>query len=301
MYLPDFKYHKPSTLDEACFMLKENNNSAAIAGGTDVLVEMKNGLRHNDELISLSGIDELKIIYEDDENIIIGAAVTHNEIITSSIVKNIFPVLAETAKNIGTDQVRNTGTIGGNLCTGASCCDMAPVLAASDASLEIISSNGSRRVSIKDFFLNHKKTLLEKGEILTKIIIPKMKPGTGISFIKFGLRNAASISVASASVMIKTDGNTITGSAVVMGAVAPTPVISVSASKILSEEKIEELENNLSLLDSFGEAVKRDSLPIDDIRGSAHFRQSLVKTLSQRALIEALKRAKESLKNKKRN
>lgn len=297
MYLPDFKYHKPSTLQEAFSLLEDCKNGAAIAGGTDVLVEMKNGIRYNDELISLSGIPELKLIDENEEQIFIGAAVTHNEIINSPVINKVFPVLSETAKKIGTDQIRNTGTIGGNLCTGASCCDMAPVLIAGDATLEIISSHGSRIVSINDFFLNHKKTVLGQGEILTKIIIPKQKPGTGISFIKFGLREAASISVASAAVMIITDGNVITGSAVVMGSVAPTPIISLSAGKIISGEKIEGLEKNLSVLNNFGEAVKKDSLPIDDIRGSAHFRQSLVKTLSKQALIEALKHAKESLRN----
>jgi xanthine dehydrogenase FAD-binding subunit len=297
MYLPDFKFHKPSTLSEALAFLSGSANSAAIAGGTDVLVEMKNGIRHNDELISLSEIHELKIIEEDEDKLILGAAVTHNEIINSRIVKEIFPVLAETAKGIGTHQIRNTGTIGGNLCTGASCCDMAPTLAAAGASLEIISSTGKRIVSIKDFFIHHKKTLMEKGEILTKIIIPAMKKGEGISFKKFGLRNAASISVASAAVKVSTDGDVITASTVVMGAVAPTPVLSLSASKIITGEKISSVQENNSLLEKFQEAVRSDTFPIDDIRGSAHFRGELVKSLSKQTLIEALNKGIESFKN----
>lgn len=297
MYLPDFKYYKPSTLQEACKLLEKSENGAAIAGGTDVLVEMKKELRHNNELISLSGISELKIISEDKEHLYIGAAVTHNEIIESSLINKVFPVLSETAREIGTDQIRNTGTIGGNLCTGASCCDMAPVLIAGNASLEIVSARSKRIISIKDFFLNHKITSLEKGEILTRIIIPQIKPGTGVSFSKFGLREAASIAVASAAVMVRIDGNVITDAAIVAGAVAPTPVICQSASEILPGEKIDGLETNLPLLNKVGEAVQKDSLPIDDIRGSAYFRRSLVKTLSQRALIESINRAKKSLTN----
>ncbi|GIK60288.1 MAG: xanthine dehydrogenase family protein subunit M [Ignavibacteriota bacterium] len=296
MYLPDFIYHKPQNLQEACSLLEKSENGAAIAGGTDVLVEMKKELRNNNELISLSGISELKIINEDDKNLYIGAAVTHNEIIESSLIKKSFSVLSETAKEIGSDQIRNTGTIGGNLCTGASCCDMAPVLIAGNANLEVVSVRSKRNISIKDFFLNHKKTSLEKGEILSRIIIPKVKAGSGISFLKFGLREAASISVASSAVMIRIDGNVVADSMVVVGAVAPTPVVSKSASDILNGEKIDEIETNLMLLDKVGEAVKKDSLPIDDIRGSAYFRRNLVKTLSQRTLIEAINRAKKSLK-----
>lgn len=295
MHLPDFKYHKPSTIKQACDLLENSESGAAIAGGTDVLVEMKKELRRNNELISLSGIAELKIIGDDDKNLYVGATVTHNEIIESPLINKIFPVLVETAKEIGTDQIRNTGTIGGNLCTGASCCDMAPVLIAANANLEIVSVKNKRIVSMKDFFLHHKKTLLQTGEIVVRIIIPKPKPGTGISFIKFGLREAVSIAVASAAVMIKTDGKVVTDSTIVVGAVAPTPVISLSASGILTGEKINGLEANSSFLEKVGEAVKTDSLPIDDIRGSALFRRNLVKTLSQRSLIEAVNRAKKSL------
>ena len=291
MYLQDFIYHKPATLQEACKLLESEKNAAAIAGGTDILVEIKKGLRHNDNIVSLSGIKELKILKESGNQLVIGAAVTHNEIKNSKLVKEKFPALKEAASLIGTDQVRNTATVGGNLCTGASCCDMAPVLIASNASAEIVSTNGKRVVALKDFFVFHKETSIGKGEIMTKIIVPLSEPGTGVCFKKFGLRDASSISVASASVMIKTDGNVFTDSCIVVGAVAPTPRISIKASKVLSGAKVTELLEGSPILKEVGEAAAADSLPLDDIRGTADFRRDIVNVLTQRAVLTATKRA----------
>ncbi len=291
MYLQDFIYHKPATLQEACKLLESEKNAAAIAGGTDILVEIKKGLRHNDNIVSLSGIKELKILEESGNQLVIGAAVTHNEIKNSKFIKEKFPALTEAASLIGTDQVRNTATVGGNLCTGASCCDMAPVLIASNAYAEIVSTNGKRIVALKDFFVFHKETSIVKGEIMTKIIVPLLEPGTGVCFKKFGLRDASAISVASASVMIKTDGNVITGSCIVVGAVAPTPRISIKASKVLTGAKVTEFLEGSSILKEVGEAAAADSLPLDDIRGTADFRRDIVNVLTQRAVLKAAKRA----------
>jgi carbon-monoxide dehydrogenase medium subunit len=294
LYLKDFTYHKPQTLKEACRILEQCNNGAPIAGGTDILVELKKGLRHNDEVVSLKEIKELKSINENDIELYIGSCVTHNEVLKSPLIKKIFPALSEAASKIGTDQIRNTGTIGGNLCTGASCCDMAPILIALNASVEIVSSSFTRVVSLKDFFLFHKETAVKKGEIMTKIIVPLSQSSVGTSFEKFGLREAASISVASVSVSLISDGNFCTGSCIVIGAVAPTPRISTNASDLLIGKKIKELTENSSLLKSVGEAVVKDARPMDDLRGSAEFRRHIVNVLTQRAIVKAAKRSIES-------
>jgi carbon-monoxide dehydrogenase medium subunit len=291
MYIQDFTYHKPETLQEACKLLESKENAAAIAGGTDVLVEIKKGLRHNDNIVSLSGIKELKILEKSENQLVIGAAVTHNEIKNSKFIKKKFPALAEAASLIGTDQVRNTATVGGNLCTGASCCDMAPVLIASNASAEILSTNGKRIVSLKDFFVFHKETSIGKGEIMTKIIVPLSEPGTGVCFKKFGLRDASSISVASASAFVKVEDDICVSSRIVVGAVAPIPKICNKASEILNGAKITELSEGSSVLKEVGEAAAADSLPLDDIRGTANFRKDIVNVLTQRAVLEAAKRA----------
>jgi carbon-monoxide dehydrogenase medium subunit len=294
LYLKDFTYHKPQNLEEACKILDQSNNGAVIAGGTDILVEIKKGLRYNDDIVSLMAIEELKVIDEDTDALHIGAGVTHNEIKGSPFIEEKYPALAEAASNIGTEQIRNTGTVGGNLCTGASCCDMAPVLIGHTASVEITSSTKRRVVSLEDFFIFHKETSLRKGEIMTKIIVPKVNSGTGLCFKKFGLREAASISVASVSVMIKlVDGNCV-DSCVVIGAVAPTPKISKRAISVLNGSEIKELSKRSSLLEKAGEEAVKDSSPIGDIRGSAEYRRYLIKELTQRAILKAVTRAKKS-------
>jgi len=291
MYIQDFTYHKPATLQEACKLLESKNNVAAIAGGTDMLVEIKKGLRHNDNIVSLSGIKELKILEETANDLVIGAAVTHNEIKNSKFIKEKFPALAEAASLIGTDQVRNTATVGGNLCTGASCCDMAPILIASNASAEIFSTNGKRILTLKDFFVFHKETSIVKGELLTKIIVPHLEPGTGVCFKKFGLRDASSISVASSSAFVKVEDDVCADSRIVVGAVAPIPKISEKASKILNGTKVTELLEGSSDLKEVGESAAADSLPLDDIRGTADFRRDIVNVLTQRAVLKAANRA----------
>jgi len=294
LYLKDFTYHKPQTLTEACRILEQCKNGAPIAGGTDILVELKKGLRQNEDVVSLMGIKKLNTINENDNELIIGACVAHNEVSKSSLIKKRFPALSEAASKIGTHQIRNTGTIGGNLCTGASCCDMAPILIALNASVEIVSSSLKRVVSLKDFFTFHKETSLKKGELLTRIIIPQPPKGFGASFEKFGLRETASISVASVSVSITSDGNICTDSSIVIGAVAPTPRICNIAINILNGKIIKDLTENSSLLKSIGEAAVKDSLPVDDLRGSAEYRRHLVIVLTQRAVIKAAKRSIES-------
>ncbi len=291
MYISDFTYHKPSSIQEACRILSESINGVPIAGGTDLLVEMKQGLRHHQDIVSLTAIEELKSIHQDESNFFIGAGVTHNEIIASPLIKESFPAITEAASTIGTDQVRNTGTIGGNLCTAASCCDMAPILIALNAKVEIYSSTKIRNESLDEFFITHRKTLIQKAEILTKIIVPRPEAGIGACFEKFGLREAASISVASVAVAIKMKDGICSNARVVIGAVAPTPKISTGASDVLIGKKFSELSGDSAILKLACEAASADTCPIDDLRGSADYRQHLIKILTKRTVIKAISRA----------
>ncbi len=294
MYISDFHYHKPFSIEEACQILLKSPDGAPLAGGTDLLVEMKQGLRHHQDIVSLAEIKELKFILEDADNLYIGTGVIHNDVTASSVIKRNFPAIAEAASQIGTDQIRNTGTIGGNLCTGASCCDMAPVLIALNARVEITDSTNVRIVPLKEFFIYHKETRIEKGEIMTKIIVPRPKPGTGSCFEKFGLREAASISVASVAATVKLNDDICIDACVVMGAVAPTPKISYKANEVIKGRKISEFSMNSSILKQAGEAAAQDSLPIDDLRGSAEYRGNIIKVLTRRAVVKATYLAKKN-------
>jgi carbon-monoxide dehydrogenase medium subunit len=290
MYIPDFKYHRPKTIKEASSILLQSSNAAPIAGGTDLLVEIKTGLRQFHDIVSLSEIDELKQISENSVYVFIGSAITHTDIMKSDLVREKHPALAEAASKIGSHQIRNSGTIGGNLCTGASCADTAPILMAYDASVELVSEAGIRIVNIKDFLIHHHQTDVKKGEILTKVIVPKRKRITGACFEKFGLREAASISVASSAVVLSFENNKCTNAGIVIGACGPTPVFSNKASNIILGKSAKDIYNNNDIIESVANAASEDSLPIDDIRGSADYRRELIKVLTKRAIQNAVKR-----------
>ncbi len=290
MYLPDFKYHKPKTIKEASAILLKSGNAAPIAGGTDLLVEIKTGLRQFRDIVSLSGIAELKQITEDDNNIFIGSALTHSEIIHSNLIQEKLSALAEAASKIGSHQIRNSGTIGGNLCTGASCADTAPILMAYDASVELVSENETRIINLKKFLIHHHQTDVRKGEILTKIIVPKRNCITGACFEKFGLREAASISVASSAVVLSFENGICSDAGIVIGACGPTPVFSNKASEVILGKSAKDIYGNNDIIESAAIAASEDSLPIDDIRGSADYRRELTKVLTRRAIHNVVKR-----------
>lgn len=291
MYLPEFNYHQPSSLKDALAILSGSGNAALMAGGTDLLVEMKKGLRRHSDLVSLVRIPELRDIRTDEHNIYVGSGVTHNTIIANDSIGEILPVLVEAVSKIGSEQVRNIGTIGGNLCTAASCCDTAPVLLSLDASVEIMNHEGVRTIPLKDFFVFNKKTVLVKGDILTKIIIPRPAAGTGAAYEKFGLREAGAIAVVSVAVFIELKEHVVANASVVIGAVAPTPRISGNASAALLGKDISELLDNPVLIEAAGNAAVTDSIPIDDIRGGAQYRRDVLKVLTVRAAKTAIGRA----------
>ncbi len=292
MYISDCNYHRPKTVAETIDILNANSNAAILAGGTDLLVEIKKGIRQHSDLISLSDVNELKFIKEDKENVIIGAATTHNEIIKSELIKKLLPALAQTSAKVGSEQVRNMATVGGNICTAASCCDTAPVLMAYHANMEIVGRGGAKVIPMKDFFIFNKKTILQKGEVVTRIIIPKPAQGTGVHYEKFGLREAMSISVVSVAISVRVDHKMVTDSCVVIGAVAPTPRISQNAISLLTGSNLSYLTEGSEMLEKIGQAASDDSIPIDDIRGGAQYRRDVLKTLTQRAVIYAIKNVK---------
>lgn len=290
MYNNDLNYYKPKTINEATELLDNNGDSALIAGGTDLLVEIKNGMREVCKLISLNELSELKIISEDTDNIYIGAGVTHSELISSELINHKLHALSEAASKIGSHQIRNVGTIGGNLCTCASCADTAPILLAYNSLVELVSQKTSRKVPLKEFFLFHHKTAIKKNEILTRVIVPKKKNVTTASFEKFGIRNASNISVASSAVVLSFESGICSDVNIAVGACAPTPIISINANNIILNHKIEELLTNKEIIELAAQEAANGSFPINDIRGSANYRKHLVKVLTRKALTSALSR-----------
>ncbi len=293
MYISDFSFHKPKSLQEAFSLNDSCENSAFLAGGTDLLVEMKQGMRHHDHIISLNQIGELQGINEKDGELTMGALTTHSSVVKSQLLIEKYFVLTEAAAEIGSEQVRNVGTIGGNLCTGASCCDVGPALMALDAEVEIMSSESKRRILVKDLFANHKETCLTENEILSQVILKSPKEGSGAAFKKFGLRDASSISVVSACTRVTIEKDICIDCCIVIGAVGPTPIISSTAAEYIIGLPLSELTLGSEKIKEAGKMAALDALPIDDIRGSANYRRQLVDTLTKRAIVDAAKRAKQ--------
>jgi len=286
MIIPEFEYVTPQSVQEACALLVQYGDSARVlAGGSDLLVKMKDGLMKPAYLVSLKNLDSLKAIrYETGTGVIIGARATHNEVMNNRLLREKYRSVCEAAHSMAADQIRNIGTVGGNLVNAVPSADLPPILIALDARARIVGTSGERTISLEDFFLGPGKTVLEKGEILAEIIIPD-QPTTGSNYIKFGLRRAGALAVAGVASSVTVSDGTCRDVRVVLGAVAPTPMRARQAENVLRGKKI-----SRELIDEAGRIAAAESKPINDIRGSIEYRRNLVNVLTRRSLKAAIEK-----------
>ena len=286
MIIPEFEYVSPQSVQEACALLVQYGDSARVlAGGSDLLVKMKDGLMKPAYLVSLKNLDSLKAIrYETGTGVIIGARATHNEVMNNRLLQEKYRSVCEAAHSMAADQIRNIGTVGGNLVNAVPSADLPPILIALDARARIVGSSGERTIALEDFFLGPGKTVLEKGEILAEIIIPD-QPTTGSNYIKFGLRRAGALAVAGVASSVTVSDGTCRDVRVVLGAVAPTPMRARQAENVLRGKKI-----SRELIDEAGRIAAAESKPINDIRGSIEYRRNLVNVLTRRSLKAAIEK-----------
>lgn len=288
MILPDIEYHTPRTLAEALKLLVKLKDARIVAGGTDLLVELKQGLTEAEALISLRNIKELKKIEKKDGHIRLGAMVTPKEIISHPLIKQYFPALAAAARSMASAQVRSLATIGGNIASAVPSADLPPVLIAAEASLELQCTESFREVNLLEFFTGPRLTICREEELLISILIPVSPPKTGISFLKFALREANALAVASVASRITLEKEIISKAAIVLGAVAPTPLLALKASESLEGKK-----PSPSLFEKAASTAKDEAKPISDIRASIWYRKELIQVLTRRSLTESWKRALE--------
>jgi len=286
MIIPEFEYVSPQSVQEACALLVQYGDSARVlAGGSDLLVKMKDGLMKPAYLVSLKNLDSLKAIrYETGTGVIIGARATHNEVMNNRLLQEKYRSVCEAAHSMAADQIRNIGTVGGNLVNAVPSADLPPILIALDARARIVGTSGERTIALEDFFLGPGKTVLEKGEILAEIIIPD-QPTTGSNYIKFGLRRAGALAVAGVASSVTVSDGTCRDVRVVLGAVAPTPMRARQAENVLRGKKI-----SRELIDEAGRIAAAESKPISDIRGSIEYRRNLVNVLTRRSLKAAIEK-----------
>ena len=284
MYIPDFEYHTPKTLADACVLLDELGEEAIVlGGGSDLLHKLKNGHLHPKHLVSLKNMAQLhEVRYEKGRGIIIGASVTPGETYRSKLLQEHYLSINMTAHEMGNPQVRNRGTVGGNICNASPLADLPPIFIALNASVKIIEYAGERIIALEDFITGPGKTLIARDEILSEVIIPD-QPTTGSTYMKFGLRKSGALAVVGVAVAVTVKDNVLLDARIVLGAVAPVPMRAKKAEAILKGQTITD-----SLLEQAADSAFAECTPITDIRGSAEYRRDMVRVLTKRALRKAI-------------
>lgn len=280
--------YEASSVQEAVELRLAHPEADIIAGGSDVLVQMREGKLAGKELISIYMIDEMRGIRIDEDGAIrIGSLTSFSHITNNEIIQKYINVLGEAVDTIGGPQVRNIGTIGGNTCNGVTSADSASTLHAWEAIVELTGPDGVRRLPIKEFYIKAGVVDIRKGEIQTAIIIPKESyEGYKGHYIKYAMRDAMDIATlgCSANVKLSEDKKTIISARIAYGVVGPVPMRCPSA-----EEKANGQPVCIDTVKSCAAAIANDINPRDSWRASKAFRQHIAVELAERCLTEAIK------------
>jgi carbon-monoxide dehydrogenase medium subunit len=276
----------PQSLDDCLKILAERGGQARpVAGGTDLLPQMKNGVLKPALVVDLSGITRLRQVHNG-TGLRIGAAVTARELEVSPAVRGACVAIAESAALVGSLQVRNLATIGGNLCNAAPSADMAPPLLALEAQAVIAGPGGERRVPIADFFTGVRKTVLAPDELLVELIVPPPGAHSGGQYLRHTPRRELDIAVVGVASQLTLAGGRCTRARIALASVAPTPVRAVAAERSLEGQAV-----TPAAIERAATLAIEAAKPISDQRGSAEFRKHLVRVLTRRTLATALQRA----------
>jgi xanthine dehydrogenase iron-sulfur cluster and FAD-binding subunit A len=276
------EYINVASIDEALKLLAERGPRARIvAGATDLVLEIERGVRSGiDTLIDITRLPDLdRIELDEDEVIHIGPLVTHNHCVASKlIVERAYP-LARATLEVGAPQIRNRGTVAGNLITASPANDTITPLMALGASVRLRSVTGERLVSLRDFYTGVRKTVMRPDEMLVDIAFPALKPDQKGTFLKLGLRRAQAISLVNAAVLLTMDKQRITKAVITLGSVAPTIIHAPQAEAFLTGQTLDE-----AVIARAAELAMQAARPIDDVRSSADYRQEMVRICTLRAL-----------------
>lgn len=280
--IPPFTYHRPTTLEEAVALLGETRGVKVIAGGTDLIVKTRDGAPVPEALVDIGQIKELDYVCEGAGMLRIGALTTHSDVLRSSLVSEKVPVLAQAVGAIGCVQIRNRGTIGGNLCNASPAADTAPPLLVLDAHLKVVSSRGTRIIPLTGFFRGPGETALMEDELLCEVQIPIPGEDVGMGFHKLGRRRAHTLSLVSAAASLKVDDGMCGEARVALGAVAPTPLRVWGVENRLMGRRLTE-----ELVKGAAAAAMEEVRPITDVRASAEYRREMSRALTERVLLDA--------------
>lgn len=283
--------YQAHSIEEALTLLEEHPGAVIVNGGTDVMIRMKEGKLTDAVLISIMDVEEIKGIFlRENGDIALGAGACFHDIHHSALIRKELPALAHAANQVGSPQIRNVATIGGNLCNGAVSADSVPILLALNAQLELTGAQGLRQVALAQFHTGPGKTVLQKGkELLTAIIIPKAAyAGYCGSYIKFGQRNAMEIATLGTAVCLKlaVDKTRLEDIRIAYSVAGPTPLRCTETEAALKGRAL-----NGDTVKALRQGVIQEVRPRDSWRASRQLRLQLVKELGERALRKAAEEA----------
>ena len=282
--MKSFEFFAAKDSNHAVTLLAQHAANAKvkiIAGGTDLLADLKFTTHGPDVVIDISRAEDLKNITMTGQGLVIGALVTHTQIMRSPLIRQLFPALVDAAHTIGAVQTRNLGTLGGNLVTAVPSMDSGPTLMALEAIVTIAGNGGRRQMPLSEFFVGPRKTGLKPDELLAEIIIPKQNMGKPTHFLKFGLRKGQALALVNVGVSFWVDWekNTFLAPRIALGAVAPKVIRASQAEAYLEGRAI-----TSETMAEAGRVAVGDAKPISDFRASAEYRRHLIAVLTKRAL-----------------
>jgi carbon-monoxide dehydrogenase medium subunit len=283
-----FEIVLPETVDECLRVLGERGGEAKlVAGGTDLLPQLKNGLIKPGCVVDLSAVAPLKSLQADKSGLRVGAAVSARTLELDKRVRGGYAALAESGALIGSVQVRNLATVGGNLCNAAPSADMAPPLLALEAEAVIAGPKGRRRVPLADFFKGVRSTVLGQDELLLELAVPAPGPRSGGQYLRHTPRRELDIAVVGVASQLTLSDGVCKKARIALAAVAPVPLRATEAERALEGQAV-----TPEKIAQAAELAVQAARPISDQRGSADFRRHLVRTLTRRTLTTALERAR---------
>ena len=289
--MKDFDYAAPTSVEDATSLLAEHGeNARLLAGGTDIIVQLREGLRDAEMVIDIKKIPELMAMeYSADSGLTLGAGVPCYQVYEHAEIAAAYPALADSAKIIGGWQIQSRASVGGNLCNSSPAADTIPSLISLGASCRIAGPAGEREVAAENFCSGPGRNVLEAGELLVSINFPAAPGQSGSAYERFIPRNEMDIAVAGAASWVQLDesGTTIEQARIALAAVGPTPLVAQQAADSLAGQ--EASEENLA---TAGELAREVASPIDDMRGTIDYRIHLVGVLVKRTLARAVARAR---------
>lgn len=293
-----FDYIAPTNLDEAVAALARGGRGTRVmAGGTDLLVKIRHRVLSPERILSLKRIPGLDAIAFDRKNgLTIGATALLADVAAHKDIRRHYPTVAEAAGSTANVQVRNMGTVVGNLCNGSPSADNAPILMAMGATMIIAGPEGSRRLALDQFFRAPGVTALETGEIVTAVTVPPPPPGTGTAYHSLSQRGKLDCSAVGVGTMLTLEGQRCADARLVVGACAPVPMRTPAAERMLIGEPLTD-----DLIRQAAQAASEETTPITDVRASASYRWKMVAVLTIRALADARKMASRKRNSKSGN